>query len=152
MHRKSLLCLAAAACAVPFAALAQGQQTAQPDLVVITVTPVDARTMDLQRRESMFRTMDSNADGQVSMAEAGVNAQLVNAFKKLDRNSDGSLDRQEFARVHVDDGSRSSAASGASTPQEKDPRDTSMTSRSIEERAKFNIPGERGVLNQGDKR
>lgn len=101
---------------------AQRAQPAQPEWVVLTITPVEQRVMNEQRRESLFRALDANGDGQISMAEAGVNTQLLNAFQKLDRNSNRALDRQEFARVHVDDGSRSAQASsgqssgGASLP------------------------------------
>jgi hypothetical protein len=157
----------AAACAAPLAACAQtggaqygqaaagpGQQRsaqaqpAQPDLVVITVTPLEQRTMDAQRRESLFRAIDANGDGQVSMAEAGVNTELLQAFRQLDRNGDNSIQREEFARVHVDDGSsasqgrrssqapaqsRSSAASGGSVSSV--PPAGPSTSPRIDERA-----------------
>jgi hypothetical protein len=150
---KLLAAAAAAACASP-AAFAQG--AAQGELVVITITPVVQRVMDEQRRESLFRAIDANGDGRVSMAEAGVNTQLVNAFNNLDRDGNRSIERQEFARVHVDDGSKQasahpaqpSAAGGASsdpgasaTPTQREPSGR-LPSRSIEERSKFSIPGE----------
>jgi Ca2+-binding EF-hand superfamily protein len=73
------------------------------------------RVMDDQRRESAFRALDANADGQVSMAEAGVNTQLLNAFQRLDRDRDGTIDRPEFARVHVNDGSQAAASGSSAT-------------------------------------
>jgi hypothetical protein len=85
-------------------------QPGQPEWVVVTITPVEQRVMDEQRREALFRALDANGDGQVSMAEAGVNTQLLSAFQRLDRDSNRSIDRQEFARVHVNDGKASSQA------------------------------------------
>lgn len=162
---KLLSAALAAACAAPAAALAQSTPVAQGELVVITITPVEQRVMDAQRRESLFRAIDANGDGQVSMAEAGVNTQLVNAFNNLDRNGNRSIDRQEFTRVHVDDGSPQASARGPSTSSTIDERAKGygvqrsekagaagggtaqepsgrLPSRSIEERSKFSIPGE----------
>jgi len=73
---------------------------------------------------------DWNQDGCVDFRE--YSAAAYSLFDKLDRNGDGKIDRQEFARVHVNDGEQqsqagSNAAQGAS----------SMPSRSIEERSKF---------------
>lgn len=139
----------------------QGQRSAEagmsgsPDLVVITMTPVEQRTMSEQRREAMFRAIDANGDGTISQAEAGLNTQLMTAFAKLDRNANGRIERQEFTRVHVDDGSRSSqasAAGGASGAREGVP------SSRIEEKSKFSSgstgsqqPGTAGdeSMNQG---
>jgi hypothetical protein len=151
----------AAACASP---AAFAQSAAQGELVVITVTPLVQRVMDEQRRESLFRALDANGDGQVSLAESGVNMQLLNAFRKLDANGNRSIDRQEFARVHVDDGSTQASAGGPSTSSSIDERAKGygpqkseqgaaagggiaierppLPSRSIEERSKYSIPGE----------
>jgi hypothetical protein len=117
LRRKAVTAAVAAACGAPLAALAQSTPSAaQGELVVITITPVEQRVMDEQRRESLFRALDANGDGRISMAESGVNTQLLNAFQKLDRNADRSIERAEFARVHVDDGSRSAQrASGESS-------------------------------------
>lgn len=82
------------------------QQGAAGQWVVVTITPVEQRMMDNQRRESLFRALDANGDGSISAQEAGLNVQLLNAFAKLDQNNDGRIERQEFASVHVQDGSQ----------------------------------------------
>lgn len=95
----------------------QAQQEGQPDgqWVVVTITPVEQRIMDNQRRESLFRALDGNGDGTISAQEAGLNVQLLNAFADLDQNRDGIIERQEFAKVHVQDGSQQ--AQGAAQGQ-----------------------------------
>lgn len=120
----------------------QAQQD-HPDLMVITIEPVAPPMTYRQRAESTFRALDRDSDGEISMAEAGVNTQLLNAFQKLDRNSNRSIDRQEFARVNVNDGKpssqaqsksssgQSSAAGGGTTSE---PRSSVPSSR-IDERA-----------------
>lgn len=118
----------------------QSQQS--PDLVVITVAPaMSAR----QRAEATFRTLDTNGDGEISMAEAGVNTQLLTAFQKLDRNSNRTIDRNEFASVRVDDGgsqaSSSAASGGTRAPAASEPSGR-LPSRSIEERSRFSLPSE----------
>jgi hypothetical protein len=122
------------------------QQSPSPDLVVVTITPLTQPMMnERQRRESTFRALDSNGDGEVSMAEAGVNTQLLNSFQRVDRDGNRIIDRQEFARVHVDDGQKSaSSGSGSSASQQaQSQQDASrLPSRSIEERSRFSIPGE----------
>jgi hypothetical protein len=151
-----MACAAAAACAIPLAAGAQQhsqQQSAsrgqaqQPDLVLITISPA---MNERQRSESNFRALDTNSDGEISMSEAGVNTELLNAFRKVDRNSNRSIDRQEFARVHVDDGSpqqsssqeeQASAASGGTAQDPRDPSGPDLPSRSIEERSRGAYPG-----------
>jgi hypothetical protein len=67
-------------------------------------------------------------------------------FRFLDSNGDGRIDRREFADIRIQDGSApqstaSSAAGGASSAPERQ----SIPSRSIEERSKFSIPGERSA-------
>jgi hypothetical protein len=159
----------------PYYEQAQSRQSSArasaPDLVVVTITPL-AQPMvnERQRRESTFRALDSSGDGEVSMAEAGVNTQLLNAFQRVDRDGNRVIDRQEFARVHVDDGQKSapasspssasqqaqsrqqaqsqqdaSAAAGGSREQagalDRNP-DSPLPSRNIEERARFSYPGE----------
>lgn len=93
----------------------QAQQD-HPDLMVITIEPVAPPMTYRQRAESTFRALDRDSDGEISMAEAGVNTQLVSAFRKLDRDSNRALDRQEFAQVHVNDG-RSASQQASSERQ-----------------------------------
>lgn len=94
----------------------------QPEWVVITLTPVERQLMDEQRRESTFRALDTNANGAISPAEAGLNTSLLHAFSQLDRNNDGMIERQEFARVHVDDGSGSQQSSGGQSSMQQSRR------------------------------
>ena len=91
-------------------------QQDHPDLMVITIEPVAPPMTYRQRAESTFRALDRDSDGEISMAEAGVNTQLVSAFRKLDRDSNRALDRQEFAQVHVNDG-RSASQQASSERQ-----------------------------------
>lgn len=116
------------------------------ELVVVTITPLQAQMMNEQRRESLFRSLDANGDGAISAAEAAANPELVSSFARLDRNGDGRLDRQEFARVQVNDtnqaqANNANAAQGASSAGggglvQRPP----LPSRSIEERSKFSTP------------
>lgn len=89
-------------------------------LVVLTITPVERRMMDEQRRESMFRALDRNGDGTIAPAEAGLNVQLMSAFAKLDKDQNAKIDRQEFVQVHIDDGTtQGEQASGAGAMQDQ---------------------------------
>ena len=56
------------------AALAQAQ----------TITPV-------------FESLDKNADGKVTLAEASSDDELFVAFKTLDKDKNGELNKEEFA-------------------------------------------------------
>ena len=96
------------------ASAARGSAAA-PGLVIVTVTPVETRMMGEQRREALFRAVDANGDGAISQAEAGINTELVGAFRTLDGDGNGRIERQEFARVHVDDGSQAGQASTSSS-------------------------------------
>lgn len=49
-------------------------------------------------REATFESLDRNGDSQVSVAEASENDALFVAFKNLDKNRDGELTRDEFAK------------------------------------------------------
>lgn len=92
------------------------QQAQQGDgqWVVVTVTPVEQKIMDEQRRESLFRALDANGNGMISAAEAGLNVQLLGAFTQLDNNRNGMIERQEFANVHVQQ-DQGAAAGGTGT-------------------------------------
>jgi len=92
------------------AASSQQQTGGETGIVVITLTPVQSGLMQRQQRESMFRQLDSDADGAITLGEAGVNTQLLQAFAQLDRDGDAVIERQEFASVHMQDGSSSSQA------------------------------------------
>jgi hypothetical protein len=46
-----------------------------------------------------FKALDLNSDGQVSLAEAAGNFEVVTKFERADRNRDGKLTRAEFERL-----------------------------------------------------
>lgn len=95
-------------------------QGAAGGVVVLTITPAQRRVMDEQRRESMFRQLDANGNGTLSPSEAGLDVRLMGAFAALDEDENAKIDRQEFNRVHVDDGSsREQQASGGDATQEQ---------------------------------
>ena len=58
-------------------------------------------------REALFRSLDNDTDGRISMSEAKVNHQFVDAFARLDRDGNGGIDRQEFERVQLEDDAKS---------------------------------------------
>jgi len=45
----------------------------------------------------VFESIDKNADGKVSLAEASNNDELFVAFKNLDTDKNGELSKEEFA-------------------------------------------------------
>lgn len=69
--------------------------------------PIDPVTFERQRREALFRSLDNDTDGRISMSEAKINHQFVDAFARLDRDGNGGIDRQEFERVQLEDDSKS---------------------------------------------
>lgn len=118
MHRQNRMpyLVSAALCAVPFAVGAQsapGGSTsassapADGERVVIRVQPIDPVTFERQRREALFRSLDNDTDGRISISEAKVNHQFVDAFARLDRDGNGGIDRQEFERVQLEDDAKS---------------------------------------------
>ena len=53
-----------------------------------------------QRRAAMFRALDANSDGQVTLAEMQAPAQA--RFRAMDANSDGAVSRDELPqRMHL---------------------------------------------------
>jgi hypothetical protein len=118
MHRQNRIpyLVSAALCAVPLAVAAQsapGGSTsassapADGERVVIRVQPIDPVTFERQRREALFRSLDNDTDGRISISEAKVNHQFVDAFARLDRDGNGGIDRQEFERVQLEDDAKS---------------------------------------------
>src|SRR6185503_8512271 len=73
-----------------------------------------------------FRALDLNGDGQVSLAEAAGNFEVVTRFERADRNRDGKLTRAEFERLKKlktrvagakKDKDRSAATGGTAKPR-----------------------------------
>lgn len=83
------------------------QRPADGERVVIRVQPIDPVTFERQRREALFRSLDNDTDGRISISEAKVNHQFVDAFARLDRDGNGGIDRQEFERVQLEDDAKS---------------------------------------------
>jgi Ca2+-binding EF-hand superfamily protein len=46
---------------------------------------------------AVFESLDKNADGKVTLAEASTNDDLFVAFKALDKDKNGELSKEEFA-------------------------------------------------------
>jgi hypothetical protein len=117
MHRQNRIpyLVSAALCAVPLAVAAQSapggssasSAPADGERVVIRVQPIDPVMFERQRREALFRSLDNDSDGRISMSEAKVNHQFVDAFARLDRDGNGGIDRQEFERVQLEDDAKS---------------------------------------------
>ena len=116
MHRQNRTpyLVFAALCAVPMVVAAQsapgGSTAADGERVVIRVQPIDAATFERQRREALFRSLDNDTDGRISLNEAKVNRQFVDAFARLDRDGNGGIDRQEFERVQLEDDTKPARA------------------------------------------
>jgi EF hand len=102
--------LAVAAQSAPGGSTAGSTAAADGDRVVIRVQPIDPVTFERQRREALFRSLDNDTDGRISMNEAKVNRQFVDAFSRLDRDGNGGVDRQEFERVQLEDGTNPARA------------------------------------------
>jgi hypothetical protein len=65
-------------------------------------------------------SIDVNADGKVSKAEAASNEKLAQKFDSYDANKDGNLDKGEFAKFEAS-GSAGSKKDGAPGKDEGDP-------------------------------
>jgi Ca2+-binding EF-hand superfamily protein len=48
--------------------------------------------------DKLFKQLDKDGNGVISQQEASANKQLMKEWKKLDKNSDGGLEKSEFAR------------------------------------------------------
>lgn len=51
------------------------------------------------KRGSSFHSLDLNADGRLSLAEAAGYPEIVTRFDRADRNRDGKLTKAEFERL-----------------------------------------------------
>jgi EF hand len=83
--------LAALFCAAGTTAQAQGQTTPPPPS---TLEPSGAMTSMAQ--------LDLNRDGFVDKSEVPSGNELAGKFARLDSNSDGKLDAEEFARYQAE--------------------------------------------------
>jgi len=63
-------------------------------------------------------SIDANADGKVSKAEAATNEKLAQKFDSYDANKDGNLDKGEFAKFEAE--GKAKAKSGKSEPAPAD--------------------------------
>ena len=53
----------------------------------------------LERKPGSLNPLDVNGDGQISLAEAAGNAEIVTRFERADRDKDGKLTQAEFDRL-----------------------------------------------------
>jgi len=63
-------------------------------------------------------SLDVNADGKVSKAEAASNEKLAQKFDSYDANKDGNLDKAEFAKFEAE--GKAKAKSGKAEPAPAD--------------------------------
>jgi Ca2+-binding EF-hand superfamily protein len=61
---------------------------------VAVLTAASAQT---QTTTPVFESLDKNADGKVTLAEASSDDELFVAFKTLDKDKNGELSKEEFA-------------------------------------------------------
>jgi Ca2+-binding EF-hand superfamily protein len=92
----------------------QAQASRVPELVVVTITPIETASQNDLRRERLFRQLDSNDDGWLSKGEAGMNDALDGHFSTLDSDGNGRLDRAEMAQVDVQESAHSQASDRSS--------------------------------------
>ena len=64
---------------------------------VTAVTAALAQTQPQTTTTAVFESLDKNADGKVTLAEASTNDDLFVAFKGLDKDKNGELSKEEFA-------------------------------------------------------
>jgi hypothetical protein len=88
------LLAAAVAVLIPVAGFAaQDARNPAPDPRTRTTDPTTPATSG----SASFQALDANKDGRISMAEASVDAKLVEEFSTADKNGDGYLDANEYA-------------------------------------------------------
>lgn len=68
-----------------------------------TLTAVAALALAGTAIANEMSSVDKNADGKVTKAEAASNQQLSQKFDSLDANKDGNLDKGEFAKFEAKD-------------------------------------------------
>jgi hypothetical protein len=85
--------LLAAAALLPFAALAQTPSPQPAD-------PPAEQTAPQQGKGASFESLDTNADGKISKAEAAANESVLSQFAGYDLNGDGFIERAEVNRAN----------------------------------------------------
>lgn len=61
---------------------------------LLSLSATAAEKMD---NGKLFNKLDKDGNGVISQQEASANKELMKQWKKLDKNSDGSLEKSEFA-------------------------------------------------------